>query len=133
MIIGMGIVFIFLILLMLYMKFVPILSKIRKSKRKKITTGNKKNEKLSKSIELKYDQNQITEKDPGDDKTVNEVPEAVVAAIATAIYSHTGKKPKQLLITAPGRGPEQYNIWGAAGRQDLMLARDISGQVGFQY
>jgi len=133
MLLGMGIVFIFLILLMWYMKFIPILSRLKKSKDKSsLESSNKsKEDKLS----LKRAMNQMNDSNSTDDGLHNEteISEAVVAAIAAAIFSHTGKRPTQLMITAPGGTPQQYNVWGVAGLQDQMLARDMAGQVGFQY
>jgi hypothetical protein len=63
----------------------------------------------------------------------NEVSEVVVAAIAAAIFKHSKKIPKQLIFTTPAQELVPYNVWGVAGRQDLMAARDMTGQVGFQY
>jgi hypothetical protein len=59
--------------------------------------------------------------------------EVTVAAIAAAICAHSGKKPRQIVITTPSGKTQQINLWAAAGRQDIMLTRDITGQVGFQY
>jgi sodium pump decarboxylase gamma subunit len=128
MLIGMGVVFVFLVLLIVYMKLVPILS--RKGKlSKKISETQGSNQKLKLNSLLSQFSNQDqSSKDPND-----ELSELKVAAIAAAIYSHTGKKPKQLVITSPAGTIEQINLWGAAGRQDLMIARDMTGQVGFQY
>jgi sodium pump decarboxylase gamma subunit len=119
---GMIIVFGFLVLLMVFMKLVPILSK------KGLLQKRAKNDpNLSPKSKIAPRTGKQT---PNPD---DEVPEAVVAAIAAAIYTHTGKKPKHLMIRSPTGTREPYNIWGVAGRQDLMVSRDITGQVGFQY
>jgi len=114
MLIGMGVVFTFLIILIIYMKFVPILSKRRK-------------------IDSKFKLNSVLDQISVQPDEHEDLTEAKVAAIAAAIYSHTGKKPKQIVITTPTGTVEQINLWGIAGRQDIMITRDITGQVGFQY
>lgn len=133
MLFGMGIVFAFLVILMWYMKIVPILSKLRKSKSSNINKQTHKKE--NGKIRLKVALNQISMDNEGQNLNKNQsvINEPIVAAIAASIYSHTGKKPKKLIITAPGQTPEHYNVWGVAGRQDQMIARDMAGQVGFQY
>jgi sodium pump decarboxylase gamma subunit len=133
MLLGMGIVFVFLILLMWYMKFVPILSRWKRSKDVGSAESSNKSKEEKFKLKTAIDKMNDSNSSYGRLHNENEIPEAVVAAIAAAIFSHTGKKPKQLLITAPGGIPQQYNVWGVAGRQDQMLARDMAGQVGFQY
>jgi Na+-transporting methylmalonyl-CoA/oxaloacetate decarboxylase gamma subunit len=127
---GMIIVFGFLVLLMVFMKLVPIISKRRFSRNS--TTNDPKLQSSSKPTKItrkndSKNQNRVTSIDD------SEVPEAVVAAIAAAIYTHTGKKPKHLMIQSAAGTREPYNIWSVAGRQDLMVSRDLTGQVGFQY
>jgi sodium pump decarboxylase gamma subunit len=122
MMIGMAVVFVFLLLLIIYMKFVPILSEINifRSSNKKDQQKLKINSMLN-ELSVTSDTSRSTVSDPE------------IAAIAAAIYSHTGKKPKKLVITTPSGKIESYNLWGVAGRQDLMASRDVTGQVGFQY
>jgi sodium pump decarboxylase gamma subunit len=133
MIIGMGVVFVFLIILIIYMKFVPILSKKRKLKINKM----RKNEDMDAASQLKLKLNSVLTKLSDQTTDVEGVEDGLselkVAAIAAAIYSQTGKKPKEIVITTPSGTVERINLWGTAGRQDLMVARDMTGQVGFQY
>lgn len=145
MVIGMGVVFGFLIILIFYMKLVPILSK-KKELFKKGTFLNQNSSgsenqaqdgapgSLAK-LKLQSVLGQITPHgDSGSLSNVSPKPnEATIAAIAAAIYSHTGKKPGRIVITTPTGSKEEINLWSVAGRQDIMLARDITGQVGFQY
>lgn len=114
------------------MKFIPILTRRKKSKEKKAHQYIESNTSSEPKLRLNTVLNQLTT----DDKSLNpgsELPEITVAAIAAAICAHTGKKPKQLVITTPSGAVEEINLWATAGRQDLMLSRDITGQVGFQY
>jgi hypothetical protein len=145
MLIGMGVVFGFLIILMLYMKLVPILSK-KKGPFKMGTFLNKntsgsENQVLNggssppSKLKLQSVLGQITQQDGSGSLTDSSTKpnEATIAAIAAAVYSHTGKKPGRIVITTPTGAKEEINLWSVAGRQDIMLARDITGQVGFQY
>ncbi len=133
MLLGMGIVFIFLIILIIYMKSVPILSKIKRSRKTETaptiagspTVQSPSKQKLNTVLHQLTDQDTHT--------VANEPAEVTVAAIAAAICAHTGKAPKQIVITTPAGTTQQINLWAAAGRQDIMLTRDITGQVGFQY
>lgn len=114
------------------MKLIPILSRRNKSKARKAHQQVESNPVSDTKLRLNTVLNQLTT----DDKSVNpssELSEITVAAIAAAICAHTGKKPKQLIITTPSGAVEEINLWAAAGRQDLMLSRDLTGQVGFQY
>ena len=139
MLLGMGIVFLFLFILILYMKFVPILSRLKQIKLSKsqgapteaINTQSTANQKLQLNSVL----NQLPAGEAGvDGEGDSEVPsEVTIAAIAAAVCAHSGKKPKQIVITSPTGETQQINLWAAAGRQDIMLTRDITGQVGFQY
>ncbi len=128
MVLGMGIVFIFLIILMFYLKLVPYLTKL---------SGNKVNntDSIQKQIHG-TNQNKSTNKpnnpNPGRNSD-DQFPEIIVAAIATAIYHHTGKIPKGLMVSKTERLEEIHNIWGITGRQELMQNRDLVDQVGFQF
>ena len=127
MLLGMGVVFIFLILLIIYMKSVPILSRFNIfSKSNNATRAQGENQKLNSVLTRLSDQQQGTD----DNKTVSELE---IAAIAAAIYSQTGKEPKKIVITSPTGVITSINLWGTAGRQDVMQSRDVVGQVGFQY
>ena len=141
----MGVVFGFLIILMFYMKLVPILSK-KKGLFKKGTflnrnTSASENQDLNGASgapskqKLQSVLSQITQQGgTGSFADSSSKPnEATIAAIAAAVYSHTGKKPGRIVITTPTGAKEEINLWSVAGRQDIMLARDITGQVGFQY
>ena len=126
---GMGGVFFFLLLLMGYMKIVPILSRFRRSNQpstdqQETSSAPRKQEK---KLKLNSVLHQISEKDS------DHATEPEIAAIAAAVFSLTGKKPKKLVITSPSGSTGSYNLWGVAGRQDIMQARDVTGQVGFQY
>ena len=128
MLLGMGVVFVFLILLVVYMKLVPILSRKRKLL-KNVSETQDSDQKLK----LNSEHSQFSDQSQNGKAVGDELSELEVAAIAAAIYSHTGKKPRQLVFTTPAGTIEQINLWGTAGRQDLMIARDMTGQVGFQY
>lgn len=143
--IGMGVVFGFLILLVFYMKLVPILSR-KKGPFKKGTFLNRNTSNSGyqtqdgsagspAKLKLQSVLGQITpQSGKGSITDVSTKPnEATIAAIAAAVYSHTGKKPGRIVITTPTGSKEEINMWSVAGRQDIMLARDITGQVGFQY
>ena len=150
MLVGMGVVFVFLILLMVYMKFVPILSRsgkfsglfARHSASTSTSTGYDNDAQaagertepqlVGQKMKLNTLLNQISEKEQ-QGQTKDMIPDEVVAAISAAIYSHTGTKLKKIVVTTPTGATVQYNLWGVAGRQDQMLARDVTGQVGFQY
>ena len=129
MLIGMGVVFSFLLLLMGYMKIVPILSRLRSERKSEIKPKQSSPEATNTKQKLKLNSvlTQISSKDK-DGPT-----ELEIAAIAAAIFSHTGKKPKKLVITTPTGKTESINLWGVSGRQDIMQAQDVTGQVGFQY
>jgi sodium pump decarboxylase gamma subunit len=127
MILGMGVVFIFLILLIIYMKSVPMLSQITIFSRfRRDTRTQGKNLKL-KSVLTPHSGQQQGKHDS------ESVSDLEIAAIAAAIYSQTGKEPQKIVITGPTGATTRINIWGTAGRQDLMQSRDVVGQVGFQY
>jgi sodium pump decarboxylase gamma subunit len=111
--IGMAVVFVFLLLLIIY---INIFRSSNKKDQQKLKINSMLNE-----LSVTSDTSRSTVSDPE------------IAAIAAAIYSHTGKKPKKLVITTPSGKIESYNLWGVAGRQDLMASRDVTGQVGFQY
>ena len=133
------------------MKSVPILTRFRLFSKRSPSSDDSITNKNSKSIDLGNAQQnipgaklklnsmlqQISDQNNGQGPTGTDtqsgISELEVAAIAAGIYTITGKKTKRLIITAPTGTTSQYNLWGVAGRQDLMLARDISGQVGFQY
>ena len=133
--IGMFIVFLFLFLLMIYLKLVPILSNLKGSNKSNLeprcnTKANnpKRNNPNDSANNPSLHNYGTNEQEP--------IPEIVIAAIAAAIYKHTKKKQIQLLISKPGHMTEYHepaNLWGIAGRQDIMQSRDIVGQVGFQY
>ena len=143
MLIGMGVVFTFLIILIIYMKLVPILS--RQNRASKSGLGPQAQEDSSEHQKLKDNAdtntklklnsvlNQLSNQTKNTEGSNDKLTELKVAAIAAAIYSHTGKQPRQIVITTPTGTVERINLWGTAGRQDLMLARDVTGQVGFQY
>jgi hypothetical protein len=147
MLLGMAIVFSFLIILVAYMKLVPKLSEFFKHLKSKLrSSGSRTGTILGNPHNTSYTNNPGTEGNPTKLNSVlgqisdnpsssgsGTVPPLIVAAIAAAIYSHTGKKPKHLAITPLGGYREPFNLWGVAGREDLMAARDITGQVGFQY
>jgi Na+-transporting methylmalonyl-CoA/oxaloacetate decarboxylase gamma subunit len=139
MLLGMGIVFLFLFILIIYMKFVPILSRLKQIKLSRshgtVTDASNTQSDANQKLQL----NSIIDKLPageagvhgeGDSEMHSEV---TIAAIAAAVCAHSGKKPKQIVITSPTGRTQQINLWAAAGRQDIMLTRDITGQVGFQY
>ena len=145
MLIGMGVVFGFLIILMVYMKLIPIISK-KKGLFKEGTFLNRNtlvSEKRASNgtssppskLKLQSVLGQINQQGSSENSTDSstEPNEATIAAIAAAVYSHTGKKPGRIVITTPTGAKEEINMWSVAGRQDIMLARDITGQVGFQY
>jgi sodium pump decarboxylase gamma subunit len=118
---GMTIVFGFLFLLMVYMYLIPYIRKRKKSSLNDPTQKNIQN--TEKNIN----------NNGKDAETVETVPDELAAAIAAAIYLQTGRKPKQIFITPTPQPGEPYNVWGVAGRQELMLSRDLTGQMGFQY
>jgi sodium pump decarboxylase gamma subunit len=118
---GMTIVFGFLFLLMVYMYLIPY---IKKSKNRSFNDLTQKN--------IQNTENKVINTGKPAEP-VETVPDELAAAIAAAIYSHTGKRPKQMFITPTPQPGELHNVWGVAGRQDLMLSRDLTGQVGFQY
>ena len=110
------------------MKFVPILSKLRRTRLSMAQRSalDTRNELASEKTPLSLDQTGTTQG--------GEMPsEVTIAAIAAAICAHSGTKPKQIVITTPTGTTQQINLWAAAGRQDIMITRDITGQVGFQY
>ena len=111
------------------MKFVPVLSRLRKSKTN-LRPGIESKSEINK---LNLETGQRTNKASGDAPDSDTIPEVTAAAIAAAIFAHTGKKPRQIVITTPTGATQQINLWSVAGRQDIMLTRDITGQVGFQY
>lgn len=132
MIFGMITVFAFLFILMAYMVFVPMLSRLggRKdnpAKNNPSTMDQNKGNNPSKNFNPGF--NPPLEQKPNNDT----IPPNVVAAIAAALFSHTGKKARTITIQTSKGNIEQYNLWGIAGRQEIMTSRDISGQVGFQY
>ena len=128
MLLGMGVVFVFLLLLVVYMKLVPILSR-----KHKLSKNISETQDSDRKLKLNSVLNQFSNQGQNDKAAGDELSEYEVAAIAAAIYSHTGKKPRQLVITTPAGTIEHINLWGTAGRQELMIARDMTGQVGFQY
>jgi Na+-transporting methylmalonyl-CoA/oxaloacetate decarboxylase gamma subunit len=139
MLIGMGVVFLFLFILVAYMKLVPIISKFKRATRIKrkvnsdtLTTGISNSNSSDENQKMKLNSliGQISELKDKDSEDVSEV---TVAAIAAAICAHSGRKPKQIVITSPTGSTQQINLWAAAGRQDIMVTRDMAGQVGFQY
>ncbi len=133
MIIGMGVVFVFLIILIIYMKFVPIMSKKRNSKIKKMQKDEDMDNASQQKLRINSVLTKFSDQTTGAEGVEDGLTELKVAAIAAAIYSQTGKKPKEIVITTPSGTVERINLWGTAGRQDIMVARDMTGQVGFQY
>lgn len=109
------------------MKSVPMLSQIKIFSRfRRDTRTQGKNLKLN-SVLIPHSGQQ---QDTHEGETVSELE---IAAIAAAVYSQTGKEPQKIVITSPTGVTTSINIWGTAGRQDLMQSRDVVGQVGFQY
>lgn len=143
MLIGMGVVFLFLFILVLYMKLVPILSRLKRSSKLATSGSIPEDNKVDTSQTISSGENQkmkleslmgkISDRSGSQGSNNQGVSEVTVAAIAAAICTHTGKKPKQIVITSPTGSTQQINLWAAAGRQDIMITRDMSGQVGFQY
>jgi sodium pump decarboxylase gamma subunit len=124
MLIGMGIVFLFLIVLVILMKLIPIISE-RKDRNKKAV----KKEPVSKTPPIV--QSMAPEQD--DSEQVRERARTV-AAITAAITATVGKRPDKIFVTTPtGETTRVYNSWGFAGRQDLMEVGDLQGQRGFEW
>ena len=123
---GMGIVFLFLIILVIMIKLIPIISKKRQRKSETII---QKVVSSQKSLKIKkVTKNRMHREARGRDQS------RTIAAIAAALTVTTGKPPRKLVVTTPeGEITKAYNSWSLAGRQDLMEVGNLQGQRGFQY
>ncbi len=83
---GMGGVFLFLLLLMFYIKVVPLLSRINISPSKLLKTSRS----IDKKMKLNTMLTNISQHELKNGTSSNKVSEELAAAISAAIYSHTG-------------------------------------------
>jgi sodium pump decarboxylase gamma subunit len=124
MLIGMGIVFTFLVVLVILMKLIPIISE-KKGKNKKVVmeeSVSKMPQKANKVIPESDDSERVRER------------ARTVAAITAAITATVGKRPEKIFVTTPtGETTGVYSSWSYAGRQDLMEVGDLQGQRGFEW
>jgi sodium pump decarboxylase gamma subunit len=124
MLLGMGIVFLFLVILVVMMKLIPILSK--------------KPDKVTKPIPKKHEPTvppmaQKVAAEPDKDARLRERARTV-AAITAAITATVGKRPEKIFVTTPtGETARIYSSWSYAGRQDLMEVGDLQGQRSFEW
>ena len=122
MLIGMGVVFSFLIILVIMMKLIPIITK----KRNKVQDVSRVQPDpapidpapMNAPLVLGTDAEQARK----------------IAAISAAVTATIGKIPKRFIVTTPvGEVARVYNAWSYAGHQDLMEVGALQGQRGFQY
>lgn len=125
---GMGIVFLFLIILVVMMKLIPIISR-RREKETRVEPAQSSMPTPPIAQKVVSD---ATEEDG--DKSVRERARTV-AAIAAAITATMGKAPTKLIVTAPSGQTLSVsgNSWGYAGRQDLMEVGNLQGQRHFEW
>ncbi len=119
---GMGIVFLFLIILVIMMKLIPILSKRRyespRAQEPVIAVQRPERSTAPKMAQPVSDRDRAR----------------AVAAIAAAITATMGKAPKKLVVTTPeGDITKYYDSWSYVGRHDLMEVGNLQGQRSFQY
>jgi sodium pump decarboxylase gamma subunit len=123
---GMGIVFLFLVILVIMMKLIPIISRKREK------------EYLSVPVEQVRKEPPVAQKvqpEPRSEDQDLRDRARTVAAIAAAITATMGRTPKKLIVTTPsGETTSVYNgSWSHAGRQDLMEVGNLQGQRSFEW
>ena len=123
MLLGMGIVFLFLIILVVMMKLIPILSKV-KEKKAASEVSEPKSPPMAKKVSPEPVKKDYSARDRA----------RTVAAITAAITATVGKRPGKIIVTAPaGETTRIYSSWSYAGRQDLMEVGDLQGQRSFEW
>jgi sodium pump decarboxylase gamma subunit len=123
MLLGMGVVFLFLIILVIMMKLIPILSK-------------KKEKGVVQEIPVSRPPPMAHKVSPDQVKDYDRSRERArtVAAITAAITATVGKRPEKIIVTTPtGETTRVYSSWSYAGRQDLMDVGDLQGQRSFEW
>ena len=98
---GMGIVFAFLVILVVMMKLIPIISRKREKEDKAVPV-----EQVTKDPPIAQE---VRSEPPLEDQNVRERARTV-AAIAAAITATVGRTPKKLIVTTPsGETTSVYN------------------------
>jgi len=124
---GMGIVFLFLIVLVIMMKLIPIIS--RKREKETVLEPVKETPKTPPMAQKVH-----SDPAPEEDRSGRERARTV-AAIAATITATVGKTPKKLIVTSPTGETTRVtgSSWSYAGRQDLMEVGELQGQRSFQW
>lgn len=124
---GMGIVFAFLVILVVMMKLIPIISRKREKEDKAVPV-----EQVEKKPPIAQE---VRSEPPLEDQQSVREQARTVAAIAAAITATVGRTPKKLIVTTPGGETASVysNSWSHAGRQDLMEVGNLQGQRSFEW